>query len=186
MAHFIALIFNLITTFMGCMLILRAYIFFQRLSVFDPVARLAWTMTNWLVVPLSQVFHATRRWEWASVAGALAMALLVAVVTRQVTGMPLDWMMVPVCAVFVLIRWILELVLWGTIFLVLMSWLRPDAPGYGMIWRLMHPIVGPISARLPRIAGIDFSPVIIFLIVNVLMYWVTPLSQGYYITQILF
>jgi uncharacterized protein YggT (Ycf19 family) len=32
---------------------------------------------------------------------------------------------------------------------------------------------------VPRIANIDFSPVVVFLVVNCLLYWVAPLSQGY-------
>ena len=42
MASFIAFLFNMVTTFVGCLLILRAFIFYQRLSIFDPIARLAW------------------------------------------------------------------------------------------------------------------------------------------------
>ena len=38
------------------------------------------------------------------------------------------------------------------------------------------------SSRLPRIAGLDWSPLIVFLIVNALLYWVTPLSQGYFVS----
>ena len=56
MASFIAFIFNMVTTFVGCLLILRTYIFYQRLSIFDPVARLAWFGTNWLVVPVFRGF----------------------------------------------------------------------------------------------------------------------------------
>ena len=87
-----------------------------------------------------------------------------------------------ICAVFLLLRWVLELVLWGTIIFVILSWLQPTSPAYGMVWRLMNPILGPISSRLPRIAGLDWSPLIVFLIVNALLYWVTPLSQGYFVS----
>ncbi len=179
-ANFVAFFFNMITTFIGCMLLLRTYVFYQRLSIFDPVARMAWATTNWLVIPLSQVFRPTQRWEPASMIGAVIMALVVVLVTREVNGMPVDFLMVPICAVFVAIRWFLELVLWGTIIFVLLSWLQPTSPSYAMLWRLTNPFLGPISARLPRIANIDFSPVVVFLIVNMLLYWVTPLSHGYF------
>ena len=102
--------------FIGCLLLLRTYIFYQRLSIFDPVARLSWACTNWLVVPLSQVFRPTQRWEPASIAGAYIMALVVALVMREVHGLPVDLIMVPLCAVFVAIRWLLELVLWAQCF----------------------------------------------------------------------
>ena len=46
----------------------------------------------------------------------------------------------------------------------------------------MNPILGPISNRMPRLGGFDLSPLVIFLIVNALLYWVTPLSQGYFVS----
>ena len=178
-AIFVAFLFNMVTTFIGCLLLLRTYIFYQRLSIFDPVARLSWACTNWLVVPLSQVFRPTQRWEPASIAGAYIMALVVALVMREVHGLPVDLIMVPLCAVFVAIRWLLELVLWGTIIFVILSWVQPTSPSYAMLWRLTNPFLGPVSRMVPRIANIDFSPVVVFLVVNCLLYWVAPLSQGY-------
>ena len=182
MAQFIAFLFNMVTTFIGCLLVLRAFIFYQRLSIFDPVARLAWFGTNWLVEPLSQFLKPSRRYEWASIVGALIMAIVVCIVNRQVTGLPFAWYALTVCAIFVLIRWVLELILWGTIIYVLLSWLQPTSPAYAMVWRLMNPILGPLSSRLPKIANIDISPLIVFFIVNALLYWVTPISQGYFVT----
>ncbi|HIU84346.1 MAG TPA: YggT family protein [Candidatus Aphodousia gallistercoris] len=182
LASFLAFIFHIVTTFIGCLLILRAYVFYQRLSIFDPIARLAWFGTNWLVVPLSRLFKSTRRWEWPTIVAALIMAGIVAVVTRQVTGLPFNWFAVPICAIFLLFRWVLELVLWGTIIFVVLSWLQPSSPAYGMFWRLMTPILSPISNRLPRLGGFDFSPVLIFILVNLLLYWVTPISQGYFVS----
>lgn len=182
LANFIALIFNIATTLIGCLLILRVYVFFHRISIFDPIARLAWMGTNWLVVPLTRIFKPSRRWEWAAVVGVLLMAALVAVVGYQVTGLPIQPLLLPICAVFLLLRWMLELILWGTIIFVLLSWLQPDSPAYGIFWRLMNPIIGPISSRLPRFGGFDFSPVVVFILVNLLLYWVTPFSQGYFIS----
>ena len=153
MIQFIAFLFNIITTFIGCLMLLRVYVFYQRLSIFDPIARLAWAGTNWLVVPLSQVFHSTCRWEWAAVVGAVLMALAVSAITRQVTGLPVVWLYVPICVIFVLLRWMLELVLWGTIIFVVLSWLQPSSPAYGMVWRLMNPILSPLSNRLPKIGS---------------------------------
>lgn len=182
LAQFIAFIFNLITTFVGCLLVLRAYIFYQRISIFDPLSRLAWAATNWLVIPLSQIFRPTQRWEPASIIGAVVMALVVSLVAREVGGLPSELIMVPVCAVFIVIRWTMELILWGVLIFALLSWLKPTSPGYAMMWRLVNPILGPISDRMPKLGGIDISPVILFFIINAILYWVTPISQGYFVS----
>lgn len=179
-ANFVAFLFNMITTLIGSLLVLRAYIFYQRLSIFDPVARLAWATTNWLVIPLSQVFRPTQRWEMASVVGSYIMALVVALVAREVHGLPVDLLMVPVCAIFVVIRWLVELVLWGTILLVVFSWLQPTSPSYAMFWRLTNPFMGPISRLMPRMGNIDLTPFVVFFLANVILYLVAPLSQGYF------
>lgn len=179
LTNFLVFLFNMVSTFIGSLLVLRAYIFYQRISVFDPLPRLVWACTNWLVVPLSAVIKPTRRWEWASVVGAFLMALIVVLALAQVTGLPgLVWM-IPVSAVFLMLRWMLELMLWAVIIFAVLSWFQTNSPMYAMMWRLVNPFLGPISEKIPTIGRVDISPIIFFVVINCLLYWVTPISRGY-------
>ena len=181
LTNFLVFVFNLVSTFLGSMLVLRTYIFYQRMSIFDPFPRAVWNCTNWLVVPLSSVIKPSRRWEWASLLGALLMALVVVLSLMQTTGLPAVAWMIPVASVFLVLRWTLEMMLWGVIIFAVLSWFQTNSSLYGLMWRLVNPFLGPISEKIPTIGRIDISPIIVFIVINCLLYWVTPISRGYLI-----
>lgn len=57
---------------------------------------------------------------------------------------------------------------------IILSWVRPDPynPTYGWAVRLVYdvtePILGPIRRALPSLGGLDFSPLIAYLLASVL------------------
>jgi len=53
---------------------------------------------------------------------------------------------------------------------VLMSWVRidPDSPLARVLYDLTEPVLGPIRNLLPPAAGLDFSPIIAFVLLRVL------------------
>jgi YggT family protein len=70
-----------------------------------------------------------------------------------------------------LLFWIVYALLWARIIL---SFVRPDPyhPTWGPIVRaiydLTEPILGPVRRLLPPMAGLDFSPLIVFLLLRLL------------------
>ncbi|MEZ4518263.1 MAG: YggT family protein [Chloroflexota bacterium] len=57
---------------------------------------------------------------------------------------------------------------------IILSWVRPDPynPTYGwavrLIYDLTEPVLGPVRRLLPSMGGLDFSPLIVFLLARVL------------------
>ncbi|MDQ7049585.1 MAG: YggT family protein [Enterobacterales bacterium] len=64
---------------------------------------------------------------------------------------------------------------------ILMSWIATSGyhPIGAVIEQLTEPLIGPIRRVLPPMAGFDFSPMILLLIIyfisNSLYYWIIPL-----------
>jgi len=68
----------------------------------------------------------------------------------------------------------LTLYMWIIIFRALISWVNPDPYNQIVIflYRVTEPVLGPIRRRLPmRNIGIDFSPVIVILVIIFLKYF---------------
>ena len=68
----------------------------------------------------------------------------------------------------------LTLYMWVIIFRALISWVNPDPYNQIVIflYRVTEPVLGPIRRRLPmRNIGIDFSPVIVILVIIFLKYF---------------
>jgi YggT family protein len=69
---------------------------------------------------------------------------------------------------------VLTLYMWIIIFRALISWVNPDPYNQIVIilYRITEPVLGPIRRMIPlRNIGIDFSPVIVLLVIMFLKYF---------------
>ncbi|MEG3641296.1 YggT family protein [Magnetococcus sp. PR-3] len=69
-----------------------------------------------------------------------------------------------------LLTFFLGIYSWIILFRVLISWVNPDPynPIVQLLIRVTEPVLGPLRRMIPSIAGIDFSPIVAFLGINML------------------
>ncbi|MGF6263444.1 YggT family protein [Paraburkholderia youngii] len=166
---------NTIFTLFGAALLLRAWLQVVRLPPYNPVSNAVLQATNWIVLPLRHILPSTRRIDWASVAATLIAAIIYVVLMIVMTGAdPLT--LVPtllIVAALTAIKWALNLVIWMTILMALLSWLNPRSPAMPILYQLTAPFLNPLRRVLPKFGGIDLSPILLFVIVQVLQMVVT-------------
>jgi YggT family protein len=92
-----------------------------------------------------------------------------------VTGLdPLGmWPTLLVVALLTVIKWGLNLIIWLTILMALLSWLNPRSPAMPILYQLTAPFLNPLRRVVPQLGGIDLSPILLFVIVQVLLMIVT-------------
>jgi YggT family protein len=83
------------------------------------------------------------------------------------TNWPLPGLLV--MALIELLRWVLYLVLWLTLLQVVLSWVNPHAPIAPAVSMLARPFLAPFQRALPLVGGIDLSPLVVIVIVNVML-----------------
>jgi YggT family protein len=72
---------------------------------------------------------------------------------------------------------VLTLFMWIIVARAVLSWVNPDPfnPIVRFIHKVTEPVLQPIRRRLPvAFAGIDLSPMVIFLAIMFLNYWLVP------------
>ena len=79
-------------------------------------------------------------------------------------------------AVLTVIKWALNLIIWMTILMALLSWLNPQSPAMPLLYQITAPFLDPLRRMLPRLGGIDLSPILLFVIVQVLLMVVTRVA----------
>lgn len=54
---------------------------------------------------------------------------------------------------------------------VILSWLNPypTNPVSRFFWRITEPVLAPVRRRLPLMSGIDFSPIVVWVVVIILI-----------------
>lgn len=166
---------NTIFTLFGAALLLRVWLQFVRVPPYNPVTHAIQQATNWLVLPLRRVIPGLRGIDLASVVAALIAAVAYVLLMVWLAGVdPLGLLPVLlIVALLTLVKWALNLLIWLTILMALLSWLNPRSPAMPVLFQLTAPFLNPIRRVLPNFGGLDLSPILLFVIVQVLLMVVT-------------
>ena len=117
-------------------------------------------------------------------------SLLLAFITQLVLQLILLWLhdfpilvastqvALPGLALLGVIKYSLYLILYAVILLAIMSWINPHTPLAPVLDSLTRPILNPLRRIMPYTAGVDLSPLVVFLLIQLLlMLLVAPLEQ---------
>lgn len=171
---------EIVFTLFGAALIARAWMHAIRLHAFNPIARTIYQATNWLVMPLRKVIPASNKIDWTSLVAAwLAALLYIVLIWLLALGALIPAALLPAAmgsALIMTIKWALNLVVWLTLIQAVLSWVNPTAPMMPLLQALTAPMLDPIRRILPR-TSIDFSPLVLLIVAQVLLMVLANLSQ---------
>lgn len=156
-------------TLFGAALILRAWMQAVRLPPRNPFSQGIFQLTDWLVVPLRRVLPGTGGVDWSSLVAAYVTALVYLVLVVAVAGGDVAAMFPLVFALALLtaLKWAVNLLMWATLLMALMSWISPGAPSMALLQVLTAPFLNPIRRFMPLIGGMDLSPLILFVLTQI-------------------
>lgn len=161
-----------VAVILGVTLLARAYMSYLGMPARNPLAQFAIALTDWLVRPLRRLLPAPGRIDAATFLAALLVALVFVALRFLLVGVGLDswpWSGLLIMALIQLLRWVLYLVLWLTLLHVVLSWVNPHAPIAPAVSMLVRPFLAPFQRALPLVGGLDLSPIVVILIVNVML-----------------
>ena len=174
-------VFGVVTSIIGALLILRAWLYYWALSPRHPLVELSRRTTDWLVVPLGKLLRPKRGWDWPSLAGAFVVALISVLLHRVIGGLPATPVGLVIAPFAMMLRWILEMISWGAIIWAVISWINPQNAMTYTLEMLLRPFLSPIRKILPSFGRIDLSPLVLVVLANALLIVVAPFSRGFVI-----
>lgn len=168
--HFII---NIVFSLFGIALIIRAWMYAIRLHPFNPYAQAVLRVTDWFVQPLKKIIPTSKFIDWPSLAAAWVTALVFLLLTffvltghlPVVNGLPGAL----IASLLTVIKWGFNLILWLTLIQVVLSWVNPMAPLMPVLQTLTAPLLDPIRRILPTPGGIDFAPLVLLIIAQIVM-----------------
>ena len=161
-----------VAVILGVTLLARAYMSYLGLPARNPLAQFSIALTDWLVRPLRLLARSTGRIDMASLLAAVLVATTYVALRFLLTGIGMASWPLPellLMALIELLRWALYLVLWLTLLHVVIGWVNPHAPIAPAVSLLARPFLAPFQRALPQVGGIDLSPLVVILIVNVML-----------------
>jgi YggT family protein len=151
--------------------LLRLYMQYQRIPMSarsgNPLAKFIFALTDWLVLPLRRVIPAAGRWDMASLVGAFLVQLAQFVILWSLMGMTASLLSVVVLAAFGLVRMAISGMTGLVIVYAILSWVQTQSVAADFLERLALPLLIPIRRVMPLSGGIDLSPLVLLLILQV-------------------
>jgi YggT family protein len=151
--------------------LLRLYMQYQRIPMStrsgNPLGKFIFALTDWLVLPLRRVIPAAGRWDMASLVGAFLIQLAQFLILWALTGMAANLVSVVVLAAFGLVRMAISGMTGLVIIYAVLSWVQTDSPAADLLERMVMPVLIPIRRVLPLVGGIDLSPLVLLVLLQV-------------------
>jgi YggT family protein len=171
----ITFLIDAVIGFFSVLFLLRFLMQAMRVSFAGQLGDFVVKLTNWAVKPLRRVIPGVGGLDWSSVFAALALQLLLAGILIGLSGRTVApdagslALMVLWFAVRGVLRLMVYIVIAALVLQAVLSWINPYSPLAGPVNQLSRPILDPIRRVVPRIAGIDLSPLVAILLLQVVL-----------------
>ena len=129
-------------------------------------------MTQPLLAPLRRVIPSVAGIDLAGLVFVLLLQLVLIIVILSIVGFPildnllniLAWTLIAVAGLF------LKIFFFALIISVILSWVAPGSqnPGAQLTQQICEPMLAPIRNILPNLGGLDLSPIVAFISINLL------------------
>lgn len=166
-----SLLLEVFTGVVGGACLLRLYMQYQRIPMSsrsgNPLGRLVFALTDWLVLPLRRVIPAAGGWDTASLLAAYGLQLVQFSLLWALAGADGGFFSVPLLAVFGLLRMSLSGLTALVIANAILSWVPSRSVLSDVVDRLVAPFLAPIRRVLPLVGGIDLSPLALLVLLQV-------------------
>lgn len=149
------------------LVVLRVLLQLVRANFYNPICQFLYKATNPLLMPFRRIIPAWRRVDLAGIVLAWLVTVLKLVLLAAVVGRFLGLGGLAIMAVADLAGFVLMLYLGLILAQVLLSFVQIDRrhPLLPLIHQLTEPVLHPIRRRLPTVAGLDFSPLVAWLVI---------------------
>lgn len=147
--------------------LLRIYMQWQRVGFNNPIGRLVFALSDWMVLPLRRVLPAVKRWDGASLVAAVLVELVHYLLLWLLLGADTNVVWVVWLALCGVVRIALTGMVGLLIIYVVMSWVQARSPMADVIERLCTPLLAPLRRVLPRLGGLDLSPLVLLVLLQV-------------------
>lgn len=151
--------------------LLRFILQLVRADFYNPVSQFIVRATHPLLKPLRKIIPSLAGLDLASLVLAILVQLVLMALTLMLLGYGLDnpvqiliWSIIGVTALF------LKVFFFALIISVILSWVAQGSqnPTAMLVNQLCEPLLAPIRRILPSMGGLDLSPIVAFLLLNLI------------------
>ena len=151
-------------------LLLRIILQWVRADFYNPFSQLIWRMTQPVLRWLQPVIPRWRTLDGGAVLCALVVALIYVEAVIALLGYRYGLTSALWFAILKLVVLMLNLYTFSLFVQAILSWVGPGVsnPAGSVLWSINEPLLRPVRRILPPMAGLDLSPLVVILLLQVL------------------
>lgn len=162
-------------------MLLRFLLQLVRADFYNPISQFLVKVTNPLVIPLRKIIPGIGGLDLASLLLALLLQVLaiVALMLLNGLGMPNPLLLV-VWSVLGIVGLLVNIYFFALLAMIILSWIAGGSsnPAVALLYQITEPVMAPFRKLLPPMGGLDFSPILLFILINVLQIALRHLAVG--------
>ncbi len=180
----LALVYVVQTVFSIYLLIVVIRLLLQlvRADFYNPISQFVVRATDPVLAPMRKVIPIHRRVDFASFVLAILVQMLCFVIVIWLhTGMMVNPLNLFLWAVLGLLVMLFNVFFFCLIIEIILSWVAPQSyhPASQLIRQINDPLMRPARRLLPPTGGLDLSPLLVFMMLNVLnILLLSPLAEA--------
>ncbi len=164
------LIQTAISLFMLAVL-LRFLLQLVRADFYNPISQFLVKATNPVVIPLRRILPGFGGLDLASLLLALVLQMLaiVTLLALHSLGVPSVIALV-LWSVLSLVGLLVKIYFFALLAMIILSWVAPGSnnPAILLLYQITEPVMAPFRKLLPPMGGLDLSPILVFILINVI------------------
>jgi YggT family protein len=143
----------------------------SRADFYNPISQFIVKATNPLLIPLRRIIPSVGSVDTASL--VLAVFFQLAVVSLKMlvlSGSIANLAFLIALSIVMVLGVVLNVYFWALIIMIVSSWVAPGSnnPALVLINQIVEPLMQPFRKLLPPMGGLDLSPILVFLVIQVL------------------
>lgn len=156
------------------MFLLRFFMQLFKCSFYNPLGQMVIALTDFAVKPARRLIPSWKKIDLSTLFLAILTQFLLQLLLLWLRDFPLAvagasvWPSIIGMSLLGLIRAVLDLFFYAILLQVILSWVNPHTPIAPVLNSLTRPILAPIQRIIPIANGIDFSPVVALIVLQML------------------
>lgn len=172
---------QILSSFYLTIVLLRFLLQMARADFYNPISQFVVKATNPLLIPLRRMIPGWGGIDTASLVLALLIQSVVfLLIMYAAQGALIDPLTLILWSAVAILGLVLKIYFWALIAVIILSWVAPAShhPGIQLLHQITEPVMKPFRKLLPPVGGLDLSPILVFLILNVVTIVVNELSRS--------
>jgi len=165
---------NTLLNMLTMMFLLRFFMQLFKSSFYNPLGQLVMTLTDFAVKPARKFIPSWKKIDLSTLFLAIVTQFLLQMALLWLRDFPLNvagsaiWPSIFGMSLLGVLRATLDLFFYAILLQVILSWVNPHTPIAPALNSLTRPLLAPIQRIIPITNGIDFSPIVALILLQML------------------